>query len=184
MAQLKRYIPGVILLDTALFAVIMALLRRILSSFHLMLRAWVGAGSGILILLGLIAGIVQLILRIRKKPVKLALLGVFAALLVLGLASPVGRFGLALALDTPEHVVERDGAKYVARPVGFIETDVYYYDYKGFLVCGSQARIEEWYGNGAFDPIKDADTFASRLRRTRYYDENGQLLSEVNVDGD
>lgn len=56
---------------------------------------------------------------------------------------------------TPEHVVEKDGKKFVAYASGFKRTYVNYYDYKNIFVVGDQKRIEEYYGKGGFDPIEN-----------------------------
>lgn len=49
-----------------------------------------------------------------------------------------------------------------------------YYDYKNIFVVGNQKRIEEDYGKGGFDPIKDKHKHS--IEKTTYYDENGEII--------
>ena len=44
---------------------------------------------------------------------------------------------------TPEHVVEKNGQKFVAYVSGFKRTYVNYYDYKNIFVVGNQKRKEQ-----------------------------------------
>ena len=78
---------------------------------------------------------------------------------------------------TPEHVVEKDGKKYIAYVNGFLRTYVYYYDYKNIFVTGNQKRIEEYYGKGGFDPIENEYGYEYNVERTTYYDEDGKIIS-------
>lgn len=78
---------------------------------------------------------------------------------------------------THEHVIEKDGKKFVAYVSGFKRTYVNYYDYKNIFVVGNQKRIEEYYGNGGFDPIENKYGYEYKLERTACYDENGESIS-------
>lgn len=78
----------------------------------------------VLVLIGIAIGIIQLILNIKKKPLKIAILCVFSALVVT--ASVITVPVILFAFSSEEHVVERDGEKYLARVVGWLDTDVYY----------------------------------------------------------
>ncbi len=78
---------------------------------------------------------------------------------------------------THEHVIEKDGKKFVAYVSGFKRTYVNYYDYKNIFVVGNQKRIEEYYGNGGFDPIKNKYGYEYKLERTACYDEKGESIS-------
>ncbi len=78
---------------------------------------------------------------------------------------------------TPEHVVEKDGKKFVAYVSGFKRTYVNYYDYKNIFVVGNQKRIEEYYGKGGFDPIENKYGYEYKLERTTCYDEKGEIIS-------
>ena len=78
---------------------------------------------------------------------------------------------------TPEHVIEKDGKKFVAYVSGFKRTYVNYYDYKNIFVVGNQKRIEEYYGKGGFDPIENKYGYEYKLERTTCYDEKGESIS-------
>lgn len=78
---------------------------------------------------------------------------------------------------TPEHVIEKDGKKYVAYVNGFLRTYVYYYDYKNIFIVGNQKRIEEYYGKGGFDPIENKYGYEYNVESTTYYDKNGKIIS-------
>ena len=78
---------------------------------------------------------------------------------------------------TPEHVVEKDGKKFVAYVSGFKRTYVNYYDYKNIFVVGNQKRIEEYYGKGGFDTIENKYGYEYNVERTTYYDEKGEIIS-------
>ena len=66
--------------------------------------------------------------------------------------------------------------KYVAYVNGFLRTYVNYYDYINIFVTGSQKRIEEYYGRGGFDPIKNKEEYKYNIEKTTYYDKNGNVI--------
>jgi hypothetical protein len=176
MGKIKRYIPKIILLDTIIYILIIGILYIILSFFKLMFREWVYIISAILIMVGLIIGIIQLFMKIRKKVLRISLIAVFIILLLL--SSPILYLGAVFGYK-PEHIVEKDEKKYVAYVNGFLRTYVYYYDYKNFIVVGNQKRIEEYYGKGGFDPIENQYGYDYNVESTTYYDENGNVESVI-----
>ena len=124
---------------------------------------------------GGVIGIIQLILKIKRKPLKVTALCVFSALVltVSVITAPI----LLFIFSSEEHVVERDGEKYLARVVAWMDTDVSYFEYKNFLVQGRQLKISEWYGSGAFDPFVGDHEYSPR--RTIYYDDDGNIVEVV-----
>lgn len=180
MSKIKKYIPRIILLDTILYGVIIVILYFILSFFKLMFREWIYITSAIIIMIGFVIGIVQLLLKVKKKIIKWIVISVFIILLLL--STPMIYFFGAFAY-TPEHVVEKDGKEYVAYVNGFLRTYVYYYDYKNFIVVGNQKKIEEYYGSGGFDPIENKYGYEYNVKRTTYYDENGNIESVIYTNG-
>ena len=78
---------------------------------------------------------------------------------------------------TPEHVVEKDGQKFVAYVSGFKRTYVNYQDYKNIFVVENQKRIEEYYGKGGFDTIENKYGYEYNVEKTTYYDEKGEIIS-------
>ncbi len=181
MEKIKKYIPKIILLDTILYTLIIVALYFILSSLKLMFREWIYIVSAVIIIGGLVAGIIQLLLKIKEKVLRNVLIGTVIILLLL--STPV-IFFLGAFSYMPEHIVRKDGKKYVAYVNGFLRTYVYYYDYKNIFVVGNQKRIEEDYGKGGFDPIEDEFGNKYDAEMTTYYDENGNVVSRENTKSD
>lgn len=171
MEKAKKYMPRIILLDTIIYALIIVALYFILSCFKLMFREWIYIVSTIIIMVGFVVGIIQLLLKIKKKNTKWILISVFIILLLL--STPMIYLFSAFTY-TPEYVVEKDGKKFVAYVNGFLRTYVYYYDYKNIFIVGNQKRIEEYYGKGGFDPIENEGKY--NVKSTIYYDENGKII--------
>ena len=67
MEKIKKYIPRIILLDTIIYTLIIVTLYLMLSFCKLMLREWIYIVSAIIIMFGFIVGIIQLLLKIKKK---------------------------------------------------------------------------------------------------------------------
>lgn len=181
MEKIKKYIPKIILLDTIFYTLIIVALYFILSSFKLMFREWIYIVSAVIIIGGFVAGIIQLLLKIKEKVLRNVLIGIVIILLLL---STPAIFFLGAFSYMPEHIVRKDGKKYVAYVNGFLRTYVYYYDYKNIFVVGNQKRIEEDYGKGGFDPIEDKFGNKYDVETTTYYDENGNVVSRENTKSD
>ena len=181
MEKIKKYIPQIILLDTILYMLIIVTLYFILSSFKLMFREWIYIVSAIIIIGGFVAGIIQLVLKIKENVLRNVLIGIVIILLLL---STPAIFFLGAFSYTPEHIVRKDGKNYVAYVNGFLRTYVSYYDYKNIFVVGNQKRIEEDYGKGGFDPIENKFGNKYDVETTTYYDENGNVVSRENTKSD
>ena len=67
MEKIKKYIPKIILVDTIIYTLIIVTLYLMLSFCKLMLREWIYIVSAIIIMFGFIVGIIQLLLKIKKK---------------------------------------------------------------------------------------------------------------------
>lgn len=181
MEKIKKYIPKIILLDTVIYTLIIVTLYFILSSFKLMFREWIYIVSAIIIIVGFVAGIIQLVLKIKENVLRNVLIGIVIILLLL---STPAIFFLGAFSYTPEHIVRKDGKNYVAYVNGFLRTYVSYYDYKNIFVVGNQKRIEEDYGKGGFDPIENKFGNKYDVETTTYYDENGNVGSRENTKSD
>lgn len=181
MEKIKKYIPKIILLDTILYMLIIVTLYFILSSFKLMFREWIYIVSAVIIIGGFVAGIIQLLLKIKEKILRNVLIGIVIILLLL---STPAIFFLGAFSYMPEHIVRKDGKKYVAYVNGFLRTYVSYYDYKNIFVVGNQKRIEEDYGKGGFDPIENKFGNKYDVEMTTYYDEDGNVVSRENTKSD
>ena len=178
MEKIKKYIPKIILLDTIIYTLIIVALYFILSSFKLMFREWIYIVSAVIIICGFVAGIIQLFLKIKEKVLRNVLIGIVIILLLL--STPI-IFFLGAFSYMPEHIVEKDGKKYIAYVNGFLRTYVYYYDYKNIFVVGNQKRIEEYYGKGGFDPIENKFGNKYNVEITTYYDEEGNIVNTENT---
>ena len=181
MEKIKKYIPKIILLDTILYMLIIVTLYFILSSFKLMFREWIYIVSAVIIIGGFVAGIIQLLSKIKEKVLRNVLIGIVIILLLL---STPAIFFLGAFSYMPEHIVEKDGKKYIAYVNGFLRTYVYYYDYKNIFVVGNQKRIEEYYGKGGFDPIENKFGNKYYVEMTTYYDKDGNVVSRENTKSD
>ena len=174
MEKIKKYIPRIILLDTIIYTLIIVTLYLILSFCKLMFREWIYIVSAVIIIGGFVAGIIQLLLKIKEKILRNVLIGIVIILLLL---STPAIFFLGAFSYMPEHIVRKDGKNYVAYVNGFLRTYVSYYDYKNIFVVGNQKRIEEDYGKGGFDPIENKYGYEYKLERTTCYDEKGESIS-------
>ncbi len=83
MEKIKKYIPKIILLDTILYTLIMVAVYFILSFFKLMFREWIYIVSAIIIIGGFVAGIIQLVLKIKENVLRNVLIGIVIILLLL-----------------------------------------------------------------------------------------------------
>ena len=142
MNKIFKYIPKIILLDTILFCFIIVALYYLLSFFNLMFRNWIYTVSAIIVMLGFVVGIIQLLLKIKKENVKIALIITFIILLLplIRIISLLWAFGYE-----KEYVVERDGKMFIAYVHSFYATRVSYYDYKNIFVVGNKLKISEYY---------------------------------------
>lgn len=85
---------------------------------------------------------------------------------------------LALVFSyTPEHVIEKDGKKYVAYVKSFTKVNVYYYDYINFFLVGNKVKIEEYYGSGGYDPFDGEHDYKEP---TYYYYNNEHKVIDTN----
>lgn len=176
MAKIRKNIPRVILLDTLLITALYAVSELTLRCFGMMFRQWVFWVVAALTALGLIAGTAQLLLRIKNIVVKIIFIVIFVALTFVSI-----NFAFLLAIFTyePEHVVERDGAKYTAYVYSTMkDTAVYYYDYKGSFITGGKLRIKDDYGY-LVDPFGE---YVDIPPNTTYYDEDVNIADPPDYD--
>lgn len=156
-------------LYTLAWTVIFTLIRFVLSRFGLMLRQWaILAGIGI-ILLGIIASVIQMILRLENRKTRMIISLIFVGSTM---ALAFSQYPAAVFAYMPEHLAERDGKKYVAYVNSFQDTYAFLHEYVNDIVCGQVIRIEEYYGEGAFDPFTDG---SHPVQKAAFYDESGQF---------
>ena len=148
MKSIKKYILKYILLYPILYTLIIVSLHYILTIFGLMFREWVYYLSVIIVIVGLIIGIIQLILKIKIKTLKVIGMCIFSILLLLIL--PKTLFLISWTYE-PEYIVNVDRKKYVVYESGFTSTNLTYYEYKNIFVVGNKIIMEKT-GNGVFNP--------------------------------
>lgn len=165
--------PKCILADTVLFLLLVTIIDLILPLFGAMFRGRSVLVFGILIGIGIVAGLFQLIIKMKKGRI---VFGVFFTVLVF-LLFPKARLIVGLAY-MPEHDVVIDGKKYVACVDAFLQTRVDYYESKGLIFCGDHKVFSEDYGKGGFDPIEHSENNYEVLSTT-YYDEDGNVIETV-----
>lgn len=166
-----------VLIYIAIYICMLVIINLILKNFNMNYREWIYFLSLILIIMGFIIGIIQLLLKIKKKIVKINAIILFIIILI-----PCIFYAYIFCIFAyrPEHIVMRDGKKMVAYVNGFMDTYVEYYDYKNFFVVGNKLKINEYYGKGGFDPIKNKYGYNYPVIRTNYYDENSNIIYTKN----
>ena len=171
-----RVIKDNILFSTFIYLIPLVTLFFILKLFDLMFREWIYILSFIIIALGFFIGSIQLILKIKKKSIKIFFSIIFTIFCILIISLSPMIFLACVMIYQPEHIVERDGKKMVAYVEGFLDTSVSYYEYKNIFVVGASKKIEEYYGNGGFDPIENDSEYKFDVISTTYYDEKGKKI--------
>lgn len=75
----------------------------------------------------------------------------------------------------PEHIVNKDGKKYVAYVRAFTDVNVDYYDYINIFLRGNKKKITEWYGNGGYDPFEQENALPQQVY---YLDDNKNAVKK------
>lgn len=111
----------------------------------------------------------------RKNKKYSGVLTLVYAILTIAVAGVVCYYSILLlgySFD-PEHVVERNGIKMVARVSSLIDVNVHYYAYENDLYYGEELGYE-WYGDGHYDPIATEENF--QPIRWEFHDLSGNPL--------
>ena len=163
MKDILKHYSKYILLDTLVVATLFAGAHAILSLFHLKFIEWVYYAVIGIIIIGILLGIFQLLLKIRKNYVKYVAICVEAICLI-----PLTYICILIFAFTykPMHIVEKDGIKCVAYVRSFLQVYVDYYEYKNPLIIGNEVLFTDYFGKGGFDPFVDG------------YDNDGYPLTE------
>lgn len=152
MKDILKHYSKYILLDTLVIAMLFVGAHGILSLFHLKFIEWVYYVVIGIITIGILMGIFQLLLKIRKNCVKYVAICVEAICLI-----PLTYICIFLFAFTykPMHIVEKDGIKCVAYVRAFLQVYVDYYEYKNPLITGDEVLFTDCFGKGGFDPFVD-----------------------------
>ena len=137
-----------ILFWTAILCVLFLAVSWILSRFRLKFRVWIREPVTLLVAAGTFAGILQLLLRISSKPVKIAVIILWAAALIAFCI-----YGFWIFVLSHRHEISSktdfDGTRCVVEyePVMW-ESRRRYYAYRGWFVRGKTLLHVEGYACG------------------------------------
>ncbi len=145
------------ILYSAVLIIILVFIHIVLKFFGLKFREWVYLTITIISITMILIFFIQKFIK-KSRKVKLIIISIITIILALCVIFWrivfLGLFVLLVIINPKtEHVVERDGVKYIASVDSQLtETEVYYYDYINFLVRGTEVKFRESY-KGAYDPI-------------------------------
>lgn len=146
----------------------------VLNLLNIQYRQWVYYFMILLSITGLFVSSIQIALK-NNKIVKI-IIGICIILTIIILISFWKLFFLVFAFTyTPEHIIEKDGKKYVIDVEAFLHVDAYYYDYINFFLKGSKIKIHEYYGKGGYDPFEGESGNRVPIEYT-YYDNKGNVI--------
>lgn len=167
MKDILKHYSKYILLDTLVVATLFAGAHAILSLFHLKFIEWVYYAVIGIIIIGILLGIFQLLLKIRKNYVKYVAICVGAICLI-----PLTYICILIFAFTykPMHIVEKDGIKCVAYVRAFLRVYVDYYEYRNPLITGDEVLFTDYFGKGGFDPFVDGYEYDSMIEENAAMD--------------
>lgn len=151
----------------------------ILSLFKLTFRHWFYFVICLLFVIGIFSGLIQMIILNKKHSHKPSTL--WWILLIIFSIVIIPYICLAFLLNhCTEHIVIRDGTKYVAYTDSIFQVEVNYYDYINFLVIGNQVKIFEKYSYdiGGYDPLDNNNEHYQESPLYYYkYDNSGNVIA-------
>lgn len=178
MKKFLKWIKNNILLFTILAILALIGCHFLLGIFNMRFRLSMIYSSSIVIIIGLIAGTIQLF-RKKGKVVRSVIIAICTVIIIFCLLFwQIILLVLAFSY-TPEHIVEKENKKYVAHVYSWLDTNVEYYDYINFFLMGNVKRIEEIYNNVGKDVLAD-ETKEWIPTDIYYYDENGKAIKDDN----
>lgn len=170
--KLWKKIKTNILLYTVIILVSFVISHFILKILSIKYRQWVYYAVILLFMIGIVVGAIQII-RKKGKTVKVisSIIGTIIAFFVI-FYWQLFLLGFVFSY-CPEHVIERDGKRYVAYVKSFLSVNVDYYDYINFFLVGDKVKIHEYYGKGGFDPF-DGKHDDYEVQQVEYYNNDGK----------
>ena len=145
-----------------IYLIALILSREILLICHMEYRGWIYTVSGFVLIIGFIVGIIQLILRIKKKSIKIIGMVLFIILIIF--CTPYTLLFFALT-SAEEDIVTYENQKMVTYTQVFWDKRITYYNYINFLVRERYPKLEEYYGENGEHILT-------------YYDDNGEVIKE------
>ena len=168
-----RFVKVWLIILPIIISILFFSFKLILNLLSLEYRQWIIFIYGIVFVVSIILGIIQLIIKIPSKPNKI-IIGI-VLLVVIILSIPSILFCVVFSY-TPEHVVTKNDVKLVGYVNGFLRTQVKYYDYKNYFVRGEQLRLYEDYGRGGFDPLENKNGCTYTIEDYIWYDDLGNPM--------
>lgn len=181
MEEISNKFKRSILFYTIMTLAIFIILHFFLKLFNIQFRQWVYYCAVLLTIIGIISGTIQ-ILRTKSKKVKV-ISSIIGTCIIIAITFCWQVILLILVFSySPEHVITKDGKKYVAYVSSFLRVHVSYYDYINPFLVGNKEKIYEDYGKGGYDPF-DGKHYEYKPIQYYYYDNNGKVI-KTNVKND
>lgn len=180
MKKFLKWINNNILLFTILVIAILIGCHFLLGIFNMRFRLSMIYSSSIIIVIGLIAGMIQLF-RKKGKIVRSVIIAICIGIIIFCLLFWQIILLVLAFLYTPEHVVEKENKKYVAHVYSWLDTRVEYYDYINFFAMGNEIKFIEYYNNVGKDVLAD-DTKEWTPTDITYYDGNEKAIKDDSED--
>lgn len=178
MIKIFNKVKQNILVYDLAFVCINILINFILYLINIRFRFWVIILIILISIVGFVIGMLEQIYissENKKKAILLSLLVIIPINILALVFLPIIGF-VSLFNYKPEHVTILDNKKYVAVVSSFINVDVDYYDYYGFLLMGTKVRVHGDFGKGGHDPFNNPN-IADGVEYT-YYDNSGKVKSK------
>lgn len=167
-----------ILICDLIFVGINILINFILYLMNMRFRLWFIILIILISVIGFVVGILQQIYLYsnnKKRTIILSLLGTIPIIILILISLPIVGF-IAIFSYKPEHTTMLDNKKYVAVVSSFLNVDVDYYDYYGFLLMGTKVKVHGYFGKGGYNPFTNPNV--SDGVEYIYYDDNGKVKSK------
>lgn len=187
MEKIKAFFHKInknLILYSIILITILVITHVILKLFNLRFRQWVYLSVIGISVIGILIRIIENFIKQNRK-VKKIIGYICASLLVLGIIFwkiILGMLFFLLIIINPhtEHIVERQGNRYVASvEVSLLHTTVYYYKYINFFVMGSEVEFEEHY-KGSYDPIeKEQEKEKNNITHEEKENSSEQIKNET-----
>lgn len=167
-----------------IIGIVLAVLEKILNLNGLMLRAWVRYVQIISFVLAISITICKYFFNSYRKIMtknnsKRRKIGIALGMVGVAIISTIlflyGTIDFVFSYE-PEHIVIKYNQKMVAYVDSGTEVHVEYYPYKNIFICGNQELVNEWYGNGGYDPLEKG--CVAKPKTYSFYNEEGKLINE------
>lgn len=178
MKKVFNKVKNNIFICDLIFVSINIVINFILYLMNMRFRLWFIILILLISIVGFIVGIFQLIYKYSDNKIKaifISLLGFVPIVILFFLFMPIISF-LAIFSYKPEHITTLDNKKYVAVVSSFLNVDVDYYDYYGFLLMGTKVKVHGYFGKGGYDPFTNPNV-SDGVEYT-YYDDKGKVKSK------